>query len=952
MKKIVTLFFAAMLAGHAWSQTTFTIDNLKYTVTGDNTVSVEKGSTKPIGALDIPSTVTYPKTDGIPYTVTSFGYLAFDGCSGLTEVTIPNTVTNIGEWAFNQCSSLTSITIPNSVTSIGQYAFQSCTCLTSVTIPNSVTSIGDGAFHICGSLTSVTIPNSVTTIGNEAFARCSKLTEINVESGNTNYLSENGVLFNEAKTSLICYPVGKTETTYTIPNSVTGIGQYAFRGCIGLTSITIPESVTSIGEGAFRDCIGLTSVTIPISLTSIGTSVFNNCSSLTTVTIPNSVISIGDWAFIGCSGLISVAIPNSVTSIGDHAFQGCIGLKSITIPESVTSIGQYAFVNCQGLTSVVIPNSVTSLGNLAFDGCSSLTSVTIPNSLTSIGATVFRGCSGLTSVTIPNSVESIGSAAFYGCSGLTSICYEGSSEPTYQSNSFTNVDKTIPVCVPAEYSSSKWCGFTNLIKGHSSVTDNAVAATCTEIGLTEGLHCSYCGKVLVAQEEVAALGHDWGTPIYEWAEDGYACMAKIICQRNENHIVTENATITNDVTITATCEEMGTTTYTAKFTDSKFTTQTRAVVDIPALQHNYSTPTYTWSVDGKSCTATVVCQRDETHVVTKDATITSEETIAPTCEEMGTTTYTAVFENELFEMQTKDVVDILATGHTADSIEFENTIAATCTTVGSYDSVVYCSVCQVELFREEKGVAALGHTEVIDAAVPTTCTAAGKTGGKHCSVCDAVLVAQEEIAALGHTEVVDAAVPATCTTAGKTEGKHCSVCDAVLVAQEEIIALGHTEVVDAAVAATCTAAGKTEGKHCSVCNEIILAQTEIPALGHEFKDYIYNNDATTTADGTETATCTHGCGATDTRTAAGTKLAETPEKGTAVAESAANAVNIYAHGNKIVVENANDEIRVYDAMGKLVCRDAIHRVRAAIPVNTTGVYIVKTGNVAKHVMVN
>jgi len=106
--------------------------------------------------------------------------------------------------------------------------------------------------------------------------------------------------------------------------SVTSIGNGAFRGCSGLTSITIPNSVTSIGYEAFRDCSGLTSITIPNSVTSIGSRAFRECSGLTSFTIPNSVTSIGGSAFEGCSGLTSVTIPNSVTSIGDAAFGGCI----------------------------------------------------------------------------------------------------------------------------------------------------------------------------------------------------------------------------------------------------------------------------------------------------------------------------------------------------------------------------------------------------------------------------------------------------------------------------------------------------------------------------------------------------------------------------------------------------------------------------------------------------
>ena len=106
--------------------------------------------------------------------------------------------------------------------------------------------------------------------------------------------------------------------------SVTSIGEGAFSGCSGLTSVTIPNSVTSIGGSAFQSCSGLTSVTIPSSVTSIGQSAFSYCSGLTSVTIPNSVTSIGNSAFSRCSGLTSVTIPNSVTSIGQSAFSDCI----------------------------------------------------------------------------------------------------------------------------------------------------------------------------------------------------------------------------------------------------------------------------------------------------------------------------------------------------------------------------------------------------------------------------------------------------------------------------------------------------------------------------------------------------------------------------------------------------------------------------------------------------
>ena len=134
---------------------------------------VTYGDNKYIGDIVIPESVEY---DGVNYAVTSIGQSAFDGCSGLTSVTIPNSVTSIGQSAFSGCSGLTSVTIPNSVTSIGYAAFSSCFGLTSVAIPNSVTEIGERAFAGCYGLTSVAIPNSVTSIGYNAFSECSGLT--------------------------------------------------------------------------------------------------------------------------------------------------------------------------------------------------------------------------------------------------------------------------------------------------------------------------------------------------------------------------------------------------------------------------------------------------------------------------------------------------------------------------------------------------------------------------------------------------------------------------------------------------------------------------------------------------------------------------------------------------------------------------------------------------------
>ena len=208
-------------------------------------------------------------------------------------------VTTIGDYAFCNCDSLTSVTIPDSVTTIGESAFNSCSSLINVTIGDRVTTIGDRAFFYCSSLTSVTIPDSVTTIGNALFCDCSNLTEFNGK-----FTSDNGRCLIIDGTLNSFAPAGLAE--YTIPDSVTTIGESAFWNCSSLTSITIPDSVTTIGDCGFYYCSSLTSVTIPDSVTTIEDYAFSACSSLTSVTIPDSVTTIGSYVFYDCSSLTSV----------------------------------------------------------------------------------------------------------------------------------------------------------------------------------------------------------------------------------------------------------------------------------------------------------------------------------------------------------------------------------------------------------------------------------------------------------------------------------------------------------------------------------------------------------------------------------------------------------------------------------------------------------------------
>jgi hypothetical protein len=210
-----------------------------------------------------------------------------------------------------------------------------------------------------------------------------------------------GVLFNKNQTTLIQYPGGKVGS-YTIPNSVTSIGDYAFASCSTLTSVTIPNSVTSIGNGAFGGCTSLTSATIGSGVTSIGFWAFSECSSLSAITVDalNSVYSSVAGVLFNKSQSTLVQYPGG--KAGSYA-----------IPNSVTSIGDYAFASCSTLTSVTIPNSVTSIGNGAFEFCD-LSSVTIPNSVTNIRSGAFEYCTGLNGVYFTGNAPSVGSLAFAG----------------------------------------------------------------------------------------------------------------------------------------------------------------------------------------------------------------------------------------------------------------------------------------------------------------------------------------------------------------------------------------------------------------------------------------------------------------------------------------------------------------------------------------------------------
>ena len=261
----------------------------------------------------------------------------------------------------------------------------------------TVTGIGDEAFSWRSSLTSIELPDSVTSMGVNPFVDCESLKNIRVSPEQPVFAAIDGVLFNKAEKSLICYPAGKQEEAYEVPQGIRQIGNSAFESCSSLTSIELPDSVTSIGDEAFYGCSSLTSIELPDSVTSIGDHVFWYCRSLTSIELSDGLTSIGDDTLFGyCNSLTHVKLPDSVTSIGEGAFYNCSSLASIELPDGLMSIGDYAFSSCDSLTNIELPDGLTSIGDGAFWMCSSLTSIELPDSVTSIGISAFGYCDNLT----------------------------------------------------------------------------------------------------------------------------------------------------------------------------------------------------------------------------------------------------------------------------------------------------------------------------------------------------------------------------------------------------------------------------------------------------------------------------------------------------------------------------------------------------------------------------
>ena len=462
--------------------------------------------------------------------VMSIEAYAFSGCNNLTKIDMSAAqyLEFIGEYAFSDCERLTELSI--TARSLGYGILKNCTSLAKLEIPldartkkldyftcrqlfdaengvvpaslkevtlldcrgttrikeyflgcsniekiviESVTQILDNFFTGCTALKEVHIPADTAVINDNAFDRCYSLTKIVVDKDNKKFESIDGNLYTKAGEGLKKYAVGKTDTSFTVPDSVTKIRANAFAGCTSLQTVTVSDGVTSIGNAAFAGCTGLQSVILPQGLEALGDKAFSGCTALSYVNLQGTVKTIGEnvfencnnlqtteyenakylklstnpygillkcadneisevtihphtymimnQAFFDCYQLTEITIPDNVKYVKAEAFASCDNLKSVSIGSGVVEIGEKAFVDCKSLESIDIPDNVKAIGKSAFSSCEKLARVTLPDGLTTIEEYTFSYCTNLTDIVISNTVTAISLRAFSHCSSLQEI---------------------------------------------------------------------------------------------------------------------------------------------------------------------------------------------------------------------------------------------------------------------------------------------------------------------------------------------------------------------------------------------------------------------------------------------------------------------------------------------------------------------------------------------------
>lgn len=359
----------------------------------------------------------------------------------------------VGEYMFSKCKNLITLILPQGTTMIESFALDGCENLKSISIPSRCEEVKMMAIYGCKRLETVNISESLKKLADTNFNQCPKLIGINVSADNAYFKSNEGILYTRNGLSLLRYPVGKSDVSFSIPTGITTIGSYAFTHS-NLKNVDIPSSVTTIESCAFEYCNGMSKIEIPNSVTKIGTMSFDNCAELSTVKMSDNVAKIEMMTFAYCPSLQSFVIGKNVNEIDGTAFSGCASLKyfevegenpifashegviytkdgktlvkcpiaffatSYAVPDGVEVIAENAFQKCQKIVNFTLPESLKAIEKNAFSGCA-MTSISLPKELSSIDWMAFEDCDKLETFIIPDNVTDIPMMMLSGCDNLS-----------------------------------------------------------------------------------------------------------------------------------------------------------------------------------------------------------------------------------------------------------------------------------------------------------------------------------------------------------------------------------------------------------------------------------------------------------------------------------------------------------------------------------------------------